>query len=96
VKKGAKKRAARSSKLDAFKPVIQELIIKKDLTAIRVLREIRTLGYAGGYSVLKDYVRSIRRRRRRRPICDSRPKRGSKARSISPITSSTCAARPPM
>jgi transposase len=32
-----------------------------------VLREIRALGYAGGYSVLKDYVRSIRRRSRRRP-----------------------------
>jgi transposase len=67
VKKGRKKPAPRSSKLDAFKPVIQELVVKKDLTAIRVLREIRALGYAGGYSVLKDYVRSIRRRRRRRP-----------------------------
>lgn len=67
VKKGRKKRAPRVSKLDAFKPVIAELVIKKDLTAFRVLREIRALGYAGGYSVLKDYVRSIRRRSRRRP-----------------------------
>jgi transposase len=67
VKKGRKKRAPRASKLNAFKPVIAELVIKKDLTAIRVLREIRALGYAGGYSVLKDYVRSIRRRSRRRP-----------------------------
>jgi transposase len=67
VKKGRKQRAPRATKLDAFKPVIQELVVKKDLTAIRVLREIRALGYAGGYSVLKDYVRSIRRRQRRRP-----------------------------
>src|SRR3972149_1881112 len=67
VKKGAKKAKPRSSKLDAFKPVIQELVVKKDLTATRVLREIRALGYAGGYSVLKEYVRSIRRRSRRRP-----------------------------
>src|SRR6266496_164981 len=67
VRKGAKKRKPRASKLDAFKPVIQELVVKKDLTAIRVLREIRALGYKGGYSVLKEYARSIRRRSRRRP-----------------------------
>jgi transposase len=67
VRKGAKKRKARPSKLHAFKPVIQELVVKKDLTAIRVLREIRALGYHGGYSVLKEYARSIRRRSRRRP-----------------------------
>lgn len=67
VRKGAQKRKPRSSKLDVFKPVIRELVIKKDLTAIRVLREIRALGYEGGYSVLKEYARSIRRRSRRRP-----------------------------
>jgi len=67
VKKGAKKRQPRPSKLDVFKPVIAELVVKKDLTATRVLREIRALGYEGGYSVLKEYVRSIRRRQRRRP-----------------------------
>ena len=67
VKKGAQKRQPRPSKLDVYKPVIQELVVKKDLTATRVLREIRVLGYAGGYSVLKQYIRSIRRRSRRRP-----------------------------
>ena len=67
VRKGSRKRTSRASKLDAFKPVIQELVVKKDLTALRVLREIRALGYQGGYSVLKEYARSIRRRSRRRP-----------------------------
>ena len=67
VKKGVQKRQPRPSKLDAFKPVIEELVVKRDLTATRVLREIRALGYAGGYSVLKEYVRSIRRPARRRP-----------------------------
>lgn len=67
VRRGAQKRKPRSSKLDAFKPVIRELVIKKDLTSVRVLREIRALGYEGGYSVLKEYARSIRRRSRRRP-----------------------------
>lgn len=42
-------------------------MIKKDLTAERVLREIRALGYQGGYSILKEYARTIRRRSRRRP-----------------------------
>jgi transposase len=67
VRKGVKEPPPRPSKLDAFKPLIQELVVKKDLTATRVLREIRALGYLGGYSVLKEYVRSLRRRSRRRP-----------------------------
>jgi transposase len=67
VRKGAKKRKPRVSKLDAFKPVIQGLVVKRELTAIRVLHEIRALGYKGGYTVLKEYARSIRRRSRRRP-----------------------------
>ena len=67
MRKGAKKRKPRPSKLDAFKPVIRELVIHKDLTATRILREIRALGYQGGCSVLKEYARTIRRRSRRRP-----------------------------
>lgn len=67
VRKGVREPKPRPSKLDAFKPLIQELVVKKDLTATRVLREIRALGYPGGYSVLKEYVRSIRRHSRRRP-----------------------------
>ena len=67
VRKGAKESKPRPSKLDPFKPLIQELVVKKDLTATRVLREIRALGYQGGYSVLKEYARSIRRCSRRRP-----------------------------
>ncbi len=31
-----------------------------ELTAIRLLREIRELGYAGGYTAVKDFVREIR------------------------------------
>ncbi len=87
VKKGAKKRKPRPSKLDAFKPVISELVIKKDLTATRVLREIRALGYEGGYSVLKDYVRSIRRRQRRRPHLRFETDKGKQGQvDLSPYT----------
>jgi transposase len=66
VRKGAKKRKSRVSKLDSFKAVIGDLVINKDLTARRVLREIRALGYQGGYTILKEYTRSIRRRSGRR------------------------------
>jgi transposase len=67
LRRGARKRKPGPSKLDAFRPMIRELVIHKDLTAVRVLREIRALGYQGGYSILKEYARSIRRRTRRRP-----------------------------
>lgn len=50
----------RTSKLDAFKPHIQRLVLEDRLTATLVLEEIRALGYAGGYSILKQHVRGIR------------------------------------
>jgi transposase len=53
-------RTAKASKLEAFKPVLQRLILEDQLTAVLALEEIRTLGYAGGYSILKEYVRTIR------------------------------------
>jgi transposase len=79
VRKGVKEPQPRPSKLDAFKPLIQELVVKKDLTATRVLREIRALGYPGGYSVLKEYVRSIRRHSHRRPHLRFETEKGKQA-----------------
>ena len=97
VRKGAKKRRPRSSKLDAFKPVIRELVIKKDLTAVRVLREIRALGYQGGYSVLKEYTRSIRRRSRRRPHLRFETDKGVQGQvDLSPYTVDLCGLATPV
>jgi len=53
-------RVPRPSKLEAFKPVILGLVLEEHLTAILVLEEIKAIGYAGGYSILKDFVRTIR------------------------------------
>ena len=50
----------RKSKLDPFKAKIRYLVIEKKLSAVRILEEIRELGYTGGYSILKDHVRTIR------------------------------------
>jgi len=50
----------RPSKLDPYKAKIEYLIKVKGLSAIRVLEDIKPLGYQGGYSILKDYIRTIR------------------------------------
>jgi len=60
-------RLHRPSKLDPYKAKISYLVREKDLSAVLVLDEIRPLGYQGGYSILKDYIRSVRIRKTRGP-----------------------------
>jgi transposase len=55
------------SKLDAFRPLIKKLVCEDELTAVLVLKELRALGYGGGYSILKEYVGAIRPKSVRRP-----------------------------
>ena len=64
---GAPASSPRPSKLDAYKAKIGYLVCEKNLSAVRTLEEIRALGYAGGYSILKDYVRTIRPKAMRPP-----------------------------
>lgn len=65
----------RKSKLDPFKAKINYLVKEKRLSAVRVLEEIRELGYPGGYSILKDYIRTIRPKKFKlpRPPIDHAP-----------------------
>lgn len=50
-----------STKLDRFKPVIQErLRAFPELSSVRLLEEIRAAGYIGGYTQLTEYVRGVR------------------------------------
>lgn len=50
-----------ATKLDSFKPIIQaRLESYPELSAVRLLEEIRAAGYGGGYTRLKEYVRTIR------------------------------------
>lgn len=60
-------RPQRPSLLDAFRPLIHELVLHKELSAVRVLEEIRAVGYHGGYSILKGFIRSFRPRASGRP-----------------------------
>jgi transposase len=53
-------RAARPSKLDAFKPYLQERMKAGVWNATVMLRELRARGYVGGYTILKDWLKPQR------------------------------------
>jgi transposase len=56
-----KKHESRKSKLEIFKPKINELLrMYPELSAVRILEEINKLGYKGGMTILKDYLSNIR------------------------------------
>ena len=50
----------RSSKLDSFKGQICALLERHPYTAQQLLQQLREQGYAGGYSILKEFVRQVR------------------------------------
>ena len=58
-----KPRAKRGSKLDAYKEYIDGRLSDGLYNCVVLLREIRELGYDGGYSTLKSYVHPRRRLR---------------------------------
>ena len=56
-------RPAVPTKLDPYKPIIDtRLAALPELSAVRLLEEIRAAGYTGGYTQLKEYVRRVRPR----------------------------------
>jgi transposase len=55
-------REARPSKLDPFKPYLGERLAAGVWNATVLLREIQQRGYSGQYSILKDFLRPLRKR----------------------------------
>lgn len=56
-------------KLDPFKGIIDaRLEAFPRLSSVRLLEEIRAAGYTGGYTQLKEYVRTVRPRPREEPV----------------------------
>jgi transposase len=54
-------RQPRPAKVAPFHPYLRERVAAyPDLTGSRLHREIRDLGYAGGYTAVKDFLRSVR------------------------------------
>jgi transposase len=56
----ARKCAQRPSKLDSFKGQIVAQLERHPYTAQQLLQQLKTQGYAGGYSILKEFVRLVR------------------------------------
>jgi transposase len=58
----APRRRDRASKLDAFKPVLAELLERDPQARAPVLlQRLRTLGYEGGITILKDHLQAVRK-----------------------------------
>lgn len=53
-------RNPRPSKIDPYRENVRDLINKYDLSAVRILEEIRKLGYTGSYSLVKSCRHEIR------------------------------------
>ena len=53
-------RASKPSKLDDYKEYIQNRIADYPLSAARICREIQERGFTGKYTIVKDYIRTIR------------------------------------
>ncbi|MBI3304042.1 MAG: IS21 family transposase [Deltaproteobacteria bacterium] len=53
----------RHSKLDPFKPEIVRLLERYPYSAAQVFQRLRDQGFAGGYSLVKAYVRTVKPRR---------------------------------
>lgn len=64
--RGPKQIEPRPSKLDPFVPYIRDQVETHDLSSVLLLEELRELGYRGSYTILKDFVRTIRPKGKRR------------------------------
>lgn len=57
-----RKPGLRESKLDPFKNDIQRMLAAHRYSAAQILARLREMGFEGGYSIVKDYVRTVRPR----------------------------------
>jgi transposase len=53
-------RKKRSSKLDGYREHIRKRLEDFDLSAVKLFQEIKDQGFEGGYTIVKEYVRSLK------------------------------------
>lgn len=61
-----KTRKKRKSKLDPFKPTVDQMLSDGVWNGVVILREIQALGYEGGSTILRDYIQPKRALRQQR------------------------------
>jgi len=59
--KAFQKRDPRPSILDPYKEYLRSRLQEYNLSAVRLIEEIREKGYTGGYSTVKDFVKEMKR-----------------------------------
>lgn len=77
------------TKLDPCRALIMtRLEAYPRLSSVRLLEEVRAAGYTGGYTQVKEFVRTVRPREAPEPVVRSRLRRGTKRRWTSASSSS--------
>jgi len=62
-------RKTRGSLVDPYEDVLRDYLTRyPDISAVRLMEELRRRGYTGGYTILRERVRQLRRRGRRSPV----------------------------
>src|SRR5690606_8312507 len=72
-------RPRRPSKLDPFKPYLQQRMAAGVFNANRLLQELRAQGYTGGVTILKDYLKPYRPPRQPKAVVRFEPAIGEQA-----------------
>lgn len=70
--KARKAPKARSSKIDPFKEYIRKRVQEFDLSAVRILPEIKAMGYEGGLHTIRRFIKSINQDRVRASVATVR------------------------
>jgi len=73
------KRPGRKSKLDIFKPYILEKLNEGPYTAARLYREIKEMGFDGGKTIVKDFIKEVQPQQRVPAVLRYETKSGVKA-----------------
>ncbi|MBI5830419.1 MAG: IS21 family transposase [Chloroflexi bacterium] len=64
-----KPRPGRGSVVDAYEGILRDYLARyPDITVVRLLEECRARGYQGGYTVLRQRIKALRKQCRRRPV----------------------------
>jgi transposase len=64
-----KPRQGRGSVVDAYEPTLREFLSRyPDMTVVRLLEECRARGYTGGYTVLRQRIKQLRKQGHRPPV----------------------------